>query len=179
MYYSTEYLSPLGLLTLASDGKSIVGLWIEGQKYHGQPINSQMTPLDGLPVLAAARDWLDRYFAGKKPSALELPLAPVGSDFQKTIWTLLRKITYGEHTTYLALAKTAAALGGKSAAPTRAVGTAIGRNPISIIIPCHRVVGSNGSLTGYAGGLDKKFWLLKHEGADMTGLFMPAASTAP
>ena len=162
-YWSTEYVSPVGRLTLACDGERLTGLWIEGQKYFGGTAPGTMEPGD-LPVLAQAREWLDRYFAGEKPGIQELPLAPAGTPFQQVVWQLLCEIPYGEVVTYGALAqKLSTQLGHQTSG--RAVGGAVGRNPISIIVPCHRVVGADGSLTGYAGGTDRKRWLLEHEGA--------------
>ncbi len=164
MICTSVYESPLGPLLLAGEGESIVGLWLPGQKYYaaGLPENAAEDP--SLPALRAAAEWLDAYFAGERPEAQALKLAPGGSEFQMLVWNLLREIPYGETTTYGALAaKAGTRLGRKTSA--RAVGAAVGRNPISILIPCHRVLGASGSLTGYAGGLDKKEWLLRHEGA--------------
>ena len=158
------YPSPLGSLLLAAENDALTGLWLPGQKYYaaGLPENAAEDP--SLPALRAAAEWLDAYFTGERPEISALPLAPGGSDFQKLIWGLLREIPYGETTTYGALAaKAESRLGRKTAA--RAVGAAVGRNPISILIPCHRVLGADRSLTGYAGGLDKKELLLRHEGA--------------
>ena len=159
MMVKTNYDSPIGLLTLVSDGEAIIGLWIEGQKYFAAGIPTNLPVCDDLPVFLQARDWLDRYFAGKRPAANELPLAPQGSAFRQSVWTILCQIPYGHTVTYGEIAKR---LGCKSA---QAVGGAVGHNPISIIIPCHRVLGADRGLTGYAGGTDKKIWLLRHEGA--------------
>lgn len=178
MYYSTEYESPVGTLTLASDGKAICGLWLDGQKYHGATIPAAMERDDGAPGFGELRRWLDAYFAGERPAIADVPLAPIGSEFQRRVWRLLTEIPYGEVTTYGALAEQVAReRGGRRTAPL-AVGGAVGHNPISIIIPCHRVVGSDGSLTGYAGGLTRKTWLLEHEGVDMAGLYVPKKGTA-
>ena len=171
MYYSTTYESPVGLLTLASDGDNLVGLWIEGQKYYGNTIPEAMTEKDELPIFGIVKDWLDRYFAGEQPDISKLPLAPIGSDFRKDVWEILCKIPYGEVITYGDIAKRIAAAMNKKSMSSQAVGGAVGHNPISIIIPCHRVVGSNGSLTGYAGGIDVKKKLLGLEGVDMLGGF--------
>ena len=170
MYYQTKYSSPLGEITLASDGESLVGLWFVGQKYYGGSVHGEMLPKDDLPVFAAAKDWLDRYFAGERPEIHELPLAPIGGAFRQKVWKLLCEIPYGEVTTYGTLAKKIAALEGKSSMSAQAVGGAVGHNPISIMIPCHRVVGANGSLTGYAGGIERKTALLTLEGADSVSL---------
>lgn len=177
MYYSTTYLSPVGTLTLGSDGEHLVGVWLEGQKYFDGAVEKELTARDGLPVFSAARDWLDRYFAGEKPSPSELPLHPIGGEFRQQVWRLLCQIPYGEITTYGTLAKELAAQMGRNSMSGQAVGGAVGHNPISIIIPCHRVVGANGSLTGYAGGIPTKIKLLEHEGADLSRLFVPKKGT--
>lgn len=177
MLYCTEYRSTLGRLTLASNGGSLAGLWIEGQKYFGGELG-RMAPKADLPVFEQVRAWLDRYFAGEKPSPTELPLAPAGGEFRQTVWKLLCRIPYGQVTTYGALAKAAAEELGRASMSAQAVGGAVGRNPISIIIPCHRVVGAGGSLTGYAGGIDRKIQLLRLEGADLSGLTRPKKGTA-
>ena len=155
LYDSTTYPSPVGMLTLASDGENLVGLWIEGQKYFGGTVQGELLEKDGLPVFQAAKGWLDRYFAGEKPDISELPLRPIGGEFRQEVWEILCEIPYGEVTTYGGIAKKAAAKLGKKTMSSQAVGGAVGHNPISIIIPCHRVVGANGSLTGYAGGVGK------------------------
>lgn len=168
MLYRTCYDSPVGRLMLASDGTNLTGLWLEGQKYFASTIGkTDVTDRSDLPIFAAAVNWLDRYFAGKKPKSSELPLAPAGSDFRKAVWNILCEIPYGEVTSYGRIAGKAAARLQKTGMSGRAVGGAVGHNPISIIIPCHRVVGADGSLTGYAGGIDKKIKLLKLEGVEM------------
>lgn len=168
MYYSTEVDSPVGRLTLASDGSHLLGLWLEGQKYFGGSVCGQMEKREKLPVFEQVGEWLEAYFAGQQPEPLGLPLAPVGSEFRQIVWKLLCEIPYGEVTTYGQLAKKAAAIMGRQSMSAQAVGGAAGHNPISIIIPCHRIVGSTGSLTGYAGGIDKKVWLLQHEGVEIS-----------
>jgi len=178
MFYSTHYSSPLGLLMLASDGDNLIGLWIEGQKYFGGTVDEDMTEENDLPVLTATRNWLDKYFAGQKPSIFDLPLAPFGGAFRKAVWDILCEIPYGEYITYGNIAKKMATRMGKASMSSQAVGGAVGHNPISIIIPCHRVIGANGSLTGYAGGISKKIELLEHEGVDMSRLFVPTKGTA-
>ena len=178
MYYATTYESPVGLMTLGCDGKNLVGLWIEGQKYHGGTVPEAMIPKDDLPVFVAAKQWLDRYFAGEKPDISELPLAPTGGDFRQAVWKILCEIPYGEVTTYGEIAKKLAVQMKKKSMSGQAVGGAVGHNPISVIIPCHRVVGSNGSLTGYAGGIAKKIKLLELEGVDMSQMFTPTKGTA-
>lgn len=178
MFFSTRYPSPIGMLTLACDGAHLTGLWMEGQKYFGGAIPEPMTERDDLPVFRAAKNWLDRYFAGQKPEISELPLHPIGGEFRQEVWKILCEIPYGEVVTYGDIAKKMAAKKGKKTMSGQAVGGAVGHNPISIIIPCHRVVGASGSLTGYAGGVDKKVKLLALEGVDMSRLFIPTKGTA-
>lgn len=161
--YCTECDSPLGRLTLAGGEEGLTGLWLEGQKYFGATLALGTARRDDLAAFALARDWLDRYFSGEKPEGRELPLFPAGTSFQRLIWSLLLDIPWGETTTYGALARRAAERLGRESMSAQAVGSAVGRNPISIIIPCHRVVGADGSLTGYAGGLERKRWLLRWE----------------
>ncbi|MDR0906355.1 MAG: methylated-DNA--[protein]-cysteine S-methyltransferase [Oscillospiraceae bacterium] len=168
MYYTTDYASPLGPMLLASDGESLIGAWFEGQKYFGGTMTGKAEQKDALPVFAAAKDWLDRYFGGAKPAISELPLAPAGSSFRRAVWDILCEIPYGECVTYGDIAKKIAAQTGRASMSGQAVGGAVGHNPISIIIPCHRVVGAKGNLTGYAGGIDKKIKLLEHEGVKQT-----------
>lgn len=165
MLYKTIYNSPLGPLTLASDGNALIGLWLEGQKYFTASINEELVEHNDLLVFHNTNDWLDRYFAGQNPSISELKLAPRGSEFRQQVWKILCEIPYGKTITYGDISKKIAASRGLASMSAQAVGGAVGHNPISIIIPCHRVIGSNGSLTGYAGGIDKKTWLLEHEGA--------------
>lgn len=176
MYCFTEYESPLGILTLASDGAAVCGLWMADQKYHSAGMPESMKHDDDAPGFAEMRAWLDAYFAGKKPDPASVPLAPIGTDFRQAVWRKLLAIPYGATTTYGAIANELRAERGKASA--LAVGGAVGHNPLSIIIPCHRVVGSDGNLTGYAGGLKHKIWLLEHEGVDMSALYLPTHGTA-
>lgn len=159
MEFYTVYHSPIGILTLTSHQGKLTGIWYEGSKF--MPKN--LTRQDDLPVFNSVRTWLDDYFAGKKPEAAGLPLSPSGTEFQKLVWSMLLQIPYGKFTTYGALAKEAALTLGKERMSAQAIGNAVGRNPISIIIPCHRVLGIDGTLTGYAGGLDRKRFLLDLE----------------
>lgn len=167
MLYYSEYDSHiLGSLTLATDGSALVGCWFEGQKFFGFPYrDAEKAPDPDQPILKQAATWLDRYFAGEKPSPSALPLKPEGTIFQRKVWDLLLQILYGETTSYGQLAFMLAVQEGSINMAPQAVGSAVGHNPISIIIPCHRVIGADGSLTGYAGGLERKQWLLDFEGA--------------
>ncbi len=178
MYYSTTYSSPISLLTLACSGEGLVGLWMEGQKYFGGTIPQPMEEKADMPVFTATKKWLDKYFSGGKPSGSDLPLAPIGSEFRQGVWRILQEIPYGEITTYGEIAKRMAVMLGKESMSSQAVGGAVGHNPISIIIPCHRVVGSHGSLTGFSAGVSVKRKLLELEGVDMSKLFVPQKGTA-
>lgn len=180
MYYSTVYSSPVGEITLACDesGTALVGLWMEGQKYFLDTLPELPVPKDDLPILRQSKQWLDRYFAGEKPEISELKLSPIGGAFRQEVWSILCQIPYGQVMTYGEIGKAIAAKRGLERMSSQAVGGAVGHNPISVIIPCHRVVGSGGSLTGYSGGMAKKTWLLEHEGVDMSGLYAPTKGTA-
>ena len=179
MVYRTNCTHPgFGEVTIASDGQSIVGLWMAGQKHFGGTVDGEMEPADDLPVFTQAKGWLDRYFAGDPLPVATLPLKPGDTPFQQRVWKLLADIPFGELRTYADLAAQITREDDGKKASARAVGTANGRNPISIILPCHRVVGSDGSLTGYAGGIARKVWLLEHEGVDMAGLYVPKRGTA-
>ncbi|GHU75297.1 methylated-DNA--protein-cysteine methyltransferase [Spirochaetia bacterium] len=159
MEYIQKIKSPVGLLTVASDGKNISGLWIEGQKYFARTLEKE-TCEKTLPVFDDLRKWLDVYFSGKSPGFMP-PLAPRGTPFQQSVWKNLCTIPYGKTVSY---GDIAARLTVREKTSARAVGGAVGHNPISILVPCHRVIGKNGSLTGYAGGVDVKKKLLQLEG---------------
>jgi len=171
----TRYASPLGTIFLAADNGALAGLWLEGQKYFAATLDEAAVERDDLPVFRQAAAWLDAYFA-KQPLPDLPPLAPKGSDFRQVVWRLLLEIPYGQVTTYGALAQILRDRGISAAA--QAVGGAVGHNPISLMIPCHRVVGTSGSLTGYGGGIARKVKLLELEHADMRGLFVPKTGTA-
>ncbi len=162
MNYITRYCSPLGEITLASDGYNLIALWLEGQKGIKTDCSEEK---DKIEVFIKTKRWLNRYFKGLNPEPSEIPIKLQGSNFALEVWEILQKIPYGQTMTYGEIAKIMAKKLGKQKMSAQAVGGAVGRNPISIIIPCHRVVGANGKLTGYAGGLDKKVKLLKHENA--------------
>lgn len=181
MTYIGHYGSPLGGITVASDGAAVCGLWFDGQKYFGAALADGSVrcgdaPCD-LPVFDEVRRWLDAYFAGSDPGFTP-PLALKGTPFRRAVWDVLLAIPYGRTTTYGAVAAEVARRRGLDRMSSQAVGGAVGHNPVSIIVPCHRVVGSDGSLTGYAGGIDKKVRLLELEGADMAGLYVPKRGTA-
>ena len=178
MYFYTNYDSPIGSLRLVSDGENLTGLWMEKHRYPYPPAEETAAWCSRLPVFDEAKKWLNAYFAKKQPSINALPLAPSGSPFRQEIWRLLCQIPYGQVTTYGELARQAAANLNKAHMSAQAVGGAVGHNPISIIIPCHRVVGTNGSLTGFGGGIENKIWLLQHEGLDMTQFTVPTHGTA-
>lgn len=157
MDYIAEYTSPIGEILLASDGENLIGLWFENQKYFKGTLSSEYEK-KALPIFENVFSWLDRYFNGEKPE-INFPLKPRGSTFRQRVWKRLAEVPYGETITYGEIAK--AITGNRRSA--QAVGGAVGHNPISIIIPCHRAVGANGKLTGYAGGIDKKIYLLNLE----------------
>ena len=174
MTYTLHYDSPLGGILLAADEQGLIGLWFDGEKYFAEKL-PETHEAGKTPALREAARWLDEYFAGREPDFTPL-LHPIGSPFQQAVWRLLLEIPYGWTTTYGALARRLAGENGCMSA--QAVGGAVGHNGISLIIPCHRVVGADGSLTGYAGGVDKKLRLLQLEGVDMSGLYLPKKGTA-
>jgi methylated-DNA-[protein]-cysteine S-methyltransferase len=165
MYYKSNYSSPIGTITLASDGKNLIGSWIDGQKYHGDTIYKDMTERNDLPVFDDAKKWLDEYFAGARPAISALPLAPIGSEFRRLVWDIICEIPYGEVITYGNIATKMAEKLNRLTMSSQAVGGAVGHNPLSVIIPCHRVVGTKGNLTGYSAGVKTKEKLLELEGA--------------
>ena len=160
--YICHYASPLGDILLAADGEALTGLWFDGQRYYADTLSSPHTERR-LFVFDEAARWLDTYFSGRAPDFTP-PLRPRGTPFRLAVWEALRAIPYGRTTTYGELAAVVAARRGAERMAARAVGGAVGRNPISLMIPCHRVVGADGSLTGYAGGLERKSRLLALEG---------------
>lgn len=178
MVYTTAYKSPIGNLLIAEKDNKLIGLWIENQKYYLSNLKEEMIEKEDVEVLTKTKSWLDRYFKGEKPNISELDINLIGSEFRKSVWEILKTIPYGEVITYNDIAKKIAKQKGISKMSAQAIGGAVGHNPISIIVPCHRVVGSNGSLTGYAGGIEKKIQLLKLEGIDTSKYFAPKQSTA-
>ncbi len=162
MKYQAQWKSPIGTLTIASDGNHITGLWMERQKYFCAGLWKNALDGSDLPIIQKAIVLLDQYFRKESRACFSLPLSPEGTVFQKAVWAILQDIPQGETRTYGQIAQALEATTGRKTSP-RAVGTAVGKNPISILIPCHRVVGARGSLTGYAGGIVRKEFLLNLE----------------
>lgn len=176
MQYTSKYQSPLGEIMIAADEKGLTGLWFVGQKYFALYLDKENEEKE-IPVLKDAKKWLDIYFSGKEPN-FKLPLHFTGTDFQNEVWEILYSIPYGKTMTYGEIANILAKRKGLKRMSAQAVGGAVGKNEISIIVPCHRVVGTNGSLTGYAGGISKKIELLKIEKGYKDEFFAPKKSTA-
>ncbi len=170
MLYRTSYRSPLGEIRIVSDGETIKELWLAGQRGYEGALKYGACGAGRPPVLEKAAQWLDRYFAGERPLPEELPLAPEGSAFRREVWEILCRIPYGKVTAYGEIAKKIAARRGIEKMAAQAVGNAVGHNPVSIVIPCHRVVGTDGSMIGYGGGIPLKEALLSHEGVDVPSL---------
>ncbi len=171
MQYISKYDSPLGEIMMASDAVGLTGLWFVGQKYFGLYLEKNHEEKE-TPILKDTKRWLDIYFSGKEPD-FKLPLHFIGTDFQKEVWDILYSIPYGKTMTYGSIANILAKRKGLKRMSAQAVGGAVSRNEISIIVPCHRVIGSNGSLTGYAGGIDKKIELLKLEKGYQDNFYKP------
>ena len=176
MVYTCKYKSLIGDILLAADEIGLTGLWFEGQKYFANTLPKDHIQQE-TEILTEAKKWLDVYFSGEEPNFTPL-LHPNGSTFRKAVWQILLEIPYGQTITYGEIARRIAVMKNTSHMSAQAVGGAVGHNEISIIIPCHRVIGTNGSLTGYAGGIDKKISLLKLEHTDMSRLFVPKKGTA-
>ena len=165
MQYTNYYCSPIGKMLLAADGTDLTGLWFEGGKYYDAVLDSEHEEKE-LPVFETVKKWLDIYFTGKNPDFTP-PVHLQGSPFRILVWNILKEIPYGQTITYKDIANRVAAEKGLPRMSAQAVGGAVAHNPVSIIIPCHRVIGSDGSLTGYAGGIDKKVKLLQYEGVSV------------
>ena len=176
MTYSTEYPSPLGTITLACDEDAVIGLWFNGQRHYGNILPPE-TERREHPLLREAKRWLDIYFSGREPDFLP-PMRYDSTPFRKCICDIMLTIPYGQTMTYGEIARRMADIQKVPHMSAQAVGGAVGHNEISVIIPCHRVVGTNGSLTGYAGGIDKKISLLELEHTDMSRFFVPKKGTA-
>lgn len=179
MIYQSTYKSPFGNIIIASNGEALTGLWFENQKYFGSTLPQQYEVIEAEddPVLKETVCWLDIYFQGKEPNFMP-NLALETTPFRKEVAEIMLTIPYGQIMTYGEIAAKLAEQKGLARMSAQAVGGAVGHNPISIIVPCHRVVGTNGSLTGYAGGIEKKIALLELEKAEMSGLFIPKKGTA-
>lgn len=174
MQYISHYQSPIGNIFLAADTIGLIGLWFEGQKYFARCLDKEHKETE-IPLFKEVKHWLDIYFSGVNPN-FSVPLHFIGTEFQKDVWKILCSIPYGQTITYGEIAKQIAMKKGIKTMSAQAVGRAVGHNPISLIVPCHRVIGTNGSLTGYAGGIEKKYQLLQLEHTDLTGLFLPQKS---
>lgn len=173
MIVISHYSSFLGDLLLAVKEDKLVGLWIEGQKYYLSNFQEEMKEDNQNKMIVKTKEWLDKYFKGEKTSIKDLDYYFIGTDFQKQVWKILQTIPYGTVVTYKYIALELAKQKGIKSMSSQAVGNAISHNPISIIIPCHRVIGSNKSLTGYAGGIDKKLKLLELEKVDVSSFMIP------
>lgn len=176
MLYYKKAASPLGEITLRSDGEALTGLWFADDKHYGAK-DIAGAALADLDVFMQAEAWLAEYFAGREQK-VSVPLKLQGSEFQMQVWRLLQDIPYGRLVTYGDIAKKIAAQKGVARMSAQAVGGAVGHNPLCIIVPCHRVVGANGSLTGYGGGMWRKVRLLELEKVDMSKLTVPTKGTA-
>ena len=176
MKYILHYASPLGGITLASDGEALTGLWFDGQKYYSDTLKKEYKEKE-LPIFKQTKKWLDVYFGGDGPDFTP-PFKMKTTPFRKAVWEIMLTIPYGKTMTYGEITLIIAKEKGVKKMSAQAVGGAVGHNPISLIIPCHRVVGANGNLTGYAGGIDKKLKLLNLEGVNTERLFVPKNGTA-
>ncbi len=177
MHYTSIYQSPVGEMLLAADEVGVVGLWFKNEKYYAYCLDKENEPRE-THIIKKLKRWLDIYFEGREPDFTP-PLHMIGTQFQLEVWNILREIPYGKTTTYNEIAKKIAKNRGIERMSAQAVGTAVGKNSINLIVPCHRVVGTNNSLAGYAGGIDKKITFLKLEGAYKDEYFVPKHSTAP
>ena len=172
----THYDSPIGGILLASDGEALTGLWFDRQKYFADTLIPEHEEKP-LPVFEQTKKWLDIYFQGREPDFTP-PLRFQATPFRQTVWSVLLTIPYGKTMTFGEIANIIAKQRGICRMSAQAVGGAVGHNPISLIVPCHRVVGASGSLTGYAGGIERKLALLTLEKANIKGLFLPKKGTA-
>lgn len=176
--YVTEYDTGIaGKLTLGADEKGLCGSWFNNDRYYLTGIDEPLERNDQLPIFQKTSEWLERYLAGERPDPHELALHPRGTEFQKRVWSELSNIPYGTVVTYGDIARGVERAAGKRTS-ARAVGGAVGRNPFCLIVPCHRVIGASGSLTGFGGGIPLKIALLKHEGVDMQRFKIPTKGTA-
>ncbi len=175
MHYLSRYESPLGAMTMAGDGEYLTGLWFDGQKYNRSTISDDAVLRPHLPVFTQTAQWLDTYFGGADPGFTP-PIRVEGSDFKKMVTSIMLSIPFGATSTYARIAAEVAHHMGRKQMSAQAVGGAVGRNPIVLIVPCHRVLASDGSLRGYAGGVDRKERLLEMEGVNVSSLLTPPAA---
>ena len=175
MHYLSHYESPLGAMTMAGDGEHLTGLWFDGQKYDRSTIDDDAVLQPRLPVFMQTAQWLGAYFEGADPGFTP-PISIEGSDFRKMVTSIMLSIPFGATSTYARIAAEVARRTGRKQMSAQAVGGAVGHNPITLIVPCHRVLASDGSLRGYAGGVDRKERLLEMEGVNMSGLSTPPAA---
>ena len=173
MFYRTYYNSPIGTLTLYSDEENLIEVRFPKDRHEALKSDEETIEKDDLLIFKNTKQWLDRYFKGEKPDLNELPLKFIGSDFRKKVWEHLCEIPYGEVVTYKDIAKKIS-----PRMSAQAVGSAVGYNPLCIIVPCHRVIGANKNLVGFGGGLETKKWLLKHEGIDISKMITPTKGNA-
>ena len=176
MQYTANYQSPFGNILLAADNLGLTGLWFEGQRYFALHLDEEHEEKE-IPIFSMTKNWLGIYFSGREPDFTP-PLHIIGSDFHKEVSEIMLSIPYGKTMTYGEIAATVASKRGIKRMSARAVGGAVGHNEISIIVPCHRVVGTGGNLTGYGGGIQRKIKLLELEGVDLSGFFVPKKGTA-
>ena len=177
MVYTWRYDSPIGSLLMAGDDEGLSGLWIDGQKHAGRVLAGCPHEEKGIPLFRDVSRWLDIYFSGREPG-FAIPLHLIGSDFQKDVWEILLTIPYGKTMTYGDIAKAIAAKRGIPRMSAQAVGGAVGHNNILIIVPCHRVIGAGGNLTGFGGGIERKIMLLGLENAMSPSFYVPKKGTA-
>lgn len=181
MVYLTTYQSDLGEILLASDGTNLIGLWFKDQKYYGANLINDITKTtkkDDLVIFEETKKWLDEYFSGQQPALKQLKISFNGSAFAKEVWQVLCEIKYGQTISYKEVGEIVAQRMNKTTMSNQAIGGAVGHNPISIIVPCHRVVGTNLSLTGYAGGIERKIKLLELEQVDTKQFKRPNRGSA-
>ncbi len=178
MHYTSLYQSPVGEMLLAADDVGVIGVWFKGGKYYANCLDKENSTPCETPIIKELKRWLDIYFSGRNPDFIP-PIHMIGTPFQLDVWRILCEIPYGKITTYSAIAEQVARNRGVVRMSPQAVGTAVGKNNINLIVPCHRVVATNNSLAGYAAGIDKKIKLLQLEGAYNNKYFVPKHSTAP
>lgn len=178
MEYKSYYESKIGTIILTSDGNYLTGLWFTTSRFKKLRKVEQNQIQDELKIFSITKKWLDQYFNGEKPDLNAVPIKLIGTEFSCRVWEILKKIPYGRTVTYGEIAEKIANEKGIAKMSAQAVGHAVGHNPISIIIPCHRVMGSKGNLTGYGGGIDKKIGLLEIERTDMTNFYIPKKGKA-